>query len=400
MSRSESNIDNLIIKYLQQVLTEQETAQLNEWIAASDKNRRLFEKLAGEKWIFPELQKLYDYDEEKGWQKIKEEFPFTTPARQVLVKKIAWWRVAAAAAVVIIVLTGSYFLFFGRKPSKKEQAGIAGINKDIPAPQTNRATIQLADGRTVYLDSVANGELTWQGNIKLVKLGNGQIAYETMTGEVLREMKYNTLTNPRGSKVIDLALSDGSHVWLNAGSSVTYPVAFVGNERKVSMTGEAYFEVAHDATKPFYVSKGDMSVQVLGTRFNVNTYEDEDAVRVTLLEGSVRTTVGSFAPLMLKPGGQAVIRAGGVTLETGANLQQVMAWKDGLFSFDDAGIQAVMRELSRWYDLDVSYEGKIPAVRFSGEISRSQSFAGIMKVLGQLQVRYRIGGERHITIMP
>jgi ferric-dicitrate binding protein FerR (iron transport regulator) len=246
---------------------------------------------------------------------------------------------------------------------------------------------------------VGNGTLATQGNIKVVKLDNGQIAYQTASGDASTPLSvtYNTLNNPRGSKVIDMQLSDGSHVWLNAGSSLTYPVAFVGNERKVQITGEAYFEVAHDASKPFVVSKGVTSVEVLGTHFNVNAYDDEDALRITLLEGSVK--VASKGNLkVIKPGEQAVV-ANGINVNKDVNVEQVMAWKNGMFKFNNTNMKQIMREIARWYDVDVEYQGDFSDLNFGGFVSRQANISELLKRFSATeQVHFKVEGRKIIVM--
>ncbi len=309
-------------------------------------------------------------------------------------RKARWW---AAAAIFILFATGGYFLFFNNKGNKQDRIANGQPAKDIKAPETNRAMITLVDGRTVYLDGADNGQLAVQGNVKLVKLSNGQIAYETTTGEVLTELKYNTLNNPRGSKVIDMALADGSHVWLNAGSSITYPIAFVGNDRNVTITGEAYFEIAHDQLKPFKVSKGETTIEVLGTHFNVNAYEDEDDIKVTLLEGSVKVTSDQQS-LTIQPNQQAVVAAGNVLLNTKVDVEEVMAWKNGRFEFTGNDVESVMRQVSRWYDVQIVYEGIKPVANFRGGIGRTENVSQVLKMLELTEtVKFKIEDKKVIV---
>lgn len=339
-----------------------------------------------------------------------------------------WRRLAVAAAILLLVGLGSYFLFFNKKDIPAEIVKTV-LPADIPAPQTNRASITLANGQTVYLDSTANGQLTMQGNVKLVKLADGQIAYQTANAAIVKEIQYNTLSNPRGSSVINMTLSDGSQVWLNAGSSITYPVAFMGNERKVQITGEAYFEVVHDAASPFKVhfntplEDGGGEVEVLGTHFNINAYDDEEIIRTTLLEGKVKvSTVANRQSSIIKPGQQAIIhhlpagrqgspltssdrvvRAGidhsPLTIHDNVDLEAVMAWKNGLFSFDRADLQTVLRQLTRWYNVDAKYEGNIPQRTFGGDIGRDLTLSQVLKILEKNEVHFRIEGKT-IVVMP
>ncbi len=308
-------------------------------------------------------------------------------------KRIPWIRVSVAASVIVLIGLAAYFSFFNNSKTAPETATI--ITNDVKPPETNRATITLSNGQTVYLDSVGNGQLAMQGKIKLVKLANGSIAYESADGSVSREMMYNTLANPRGSQVATITLMDGSKVWLNAGSSITYPVAFIGNERKVTIDGEAYFEITTNTAMPFKVAKGSMEVQVLGTHFNVNAFEDEANVKVTLLEGSVKVISGSVSGV-LKPGQQAQVDAAMKIVED-VNLEQVMAWKNGLFSFESSDIKTIMRELARWYDIDIEYATEVQET-FYVKLDRNTSVSSVFKILETTGgVHFDIKGKKIIV---
>lgn len=308
------------------------------------------------------------------------------------VRRMQWKRVTVAASILLAIGLGTYFVFFNKSDKQDEIVSVEPA-KDVKAPETNRAMITLADGRTVYLDSAINGELAQQGNIKLIKLDNGQIAYQTASGEIIKELKYNTLNNPRGSKVIDMTLADGSRVWLNTGSSVTFPVAFVGDERKVTITGEAYFEVAHNSRMPFKVTKDEMEITVLGTHFNANAYDDESIIKVTLLEGSVKVN-----NTIIKPGQQAQVGTD-VKVISNVNVDEVMAWKNGRFQFGGAGIEEVMRQIARWYDVEVVYEVKPQEVHFGGGISRDVEASKVFKMLESTEaVHFRIEGKKVFVI--
>ena len=325
-----------------------------------------------------------------------------TPKQAQVIEWKRWW---AAAAILVLVLTGGYFYFTGR-PAITPVAISTG--HDVNAPANSRAMITLGNGTQVYLDSVASGQLARQGNTRLVKLPGGQVAYQSDENSINTAVMYNTLTNPLGSKVISLTLSDGTQVWLNTGSSLKYPTAFTGNERQVEITGEAYFEITHHAAMPFSVKKGDATVQVLGTHFNIKAYEDESAIRVTLLEGSVKVMKGNAGEL-LKPGEQAIIRNAlnepadhsttGISKGIDVDLDAVMAWKNGLFSFNHTDLPTVMRALGRCYNVDIVYEGKIPNLKFGGEITRNSNASQVLKILEESNVHCRIEG-RKIIVMP
>jgi transmembrane sensor len=318
-----------------------------------------------------------------------------------------WWRIAAAAAVVLAITTAIWI--FNSRTSNQSEIVLAEKNSgDITAPENNQAMITLADGSTVSLESLKNGVLAQQGNVKLMKLADGRVAYETTSGKINQPLQYNTLVNPRGSKVIDITLSDGSHLWLNAGSSITYPVAFAGRERKVAITGEAYFEVAHDPSKPFFVMKDELTVNVLGTHFNVNAYDNEKDIRVTLLEGSVQLRQGTAAAnssVTLRPGQQGVVSVAdqqsenskGIIVNHVPDIDEVMAWKNGVFHFNRTILPVVLRQFERWYNVDVVYKGVVTEKTFSGEMGNDLSLTEALEGLRDLGVRFKIEGRKLIV---
>lgn len=325
-------------------------------------------------------------DSEKIYEKIKE--ATASPKAKVVFMRRKRYSWIAAAAVVIVAL--SVWFVTNKQERGREVLNPAYTAKNIKAPMVNRATITLADGSTVFLDSVSNGQLALQGNTKLIKLADGQIAYQTSGGEVIKKLEYNTLSNPRGSKVIDMKLSDGSHVWLNSGSSITFPVAFTGKDRKITVDGEAYFEVAHDPSRPFIVSKGTASVEVLGTHFNINAYSDEKEMKVTLLQGSVKVSLNTNSKI-IKPGQQAAINEEMRIKEV--DVDEVMSWKDGIFLLNNTDLPAIMRQIGRWYDVNIVYEGKISAVKFGGGVSKDEPLSKILETLEQYGLRFELEGK-------
>lgn len=366
-SRRKKEFQKLVYKYLQGKATPEEKAFIEKYYQYFDKQERITPSIPTEEKAALEnrlLQKI------TGSIQRQEVIP--------LYKK-PFFRSAAAAAILLLVSASSYLLFF-HPFSKPEQTVSIPAANDVKPPGTNRAMITLANGQTIYLDSAANGSLTMQENVQLVKLADGQIAYKGSA----RETVYNTLTNPRNSKVIDITLADGSRVWLNAGSSLVFPVAFTGKERTVSVSGEAYFEVAHHAAMPFKVRKGETEITVLGTRFNVNAYDDDDALRITLLEGSVKIAKGSSSGV-LKPGQQAVLApeqgATAINVINTANMEETMAWKNGFFLFENADIETVMLQLSRWYDAEVVFKSRKAHDPLYVKISRDTRLSDVLKAL-------------------
>lgn len=393
MALTESDIAILILKKLRRQLTEAERVQLDEWVQSSEANKKKYLELTDVHAIQLK-RKLYLEAEQKAGQfrlpELIEDQTVSKTGTQRFIFNRGGWLVAAS----IIALLG-FGLYFYTISNKQQPAITENLPEDIPAPAVNRAMITLADGRMVYLDSVDNGQLAQLGNIKLVKLANEEIAYQTASGEIVKELQYNTLTNPRGSKVINMTLADGSHIWLNTESSITYPIAFTEHERRVELKGEGYFEVAKDKTRKFIVSSNGVTTEVLGTHFNVNAYNNEPAIKVTLLEGSVRTG-NNTGTVIIKPGQQAVTESGNVKVNKSPNLEQVMAWKNGYFSFDGLTLKQAMTQLERWYDIDVVYESGVEDVQLEGEMTRGITLNGLMIVLQKLGVHYQLEGRKLI----
>jgi len=307
------------------------------------------------------------------------------------------WR-WAAASIIFAVGIGSYFLFFN-KAVKRIEVSKTVVPNDVKAPENNKATIKTTDGQIIYLDSAANGTLMNQGNVSLVKLADGKIVYQK--GDALTPLSviYNTLTNPRGSRVIDMTFEDGSRIWLNAGSSVTYPVIFVGNERKISITGEAYFEVAHDAIKKFIVEANGIIVEDVGTAFNINAYNNEPVLKTTLVTGEINVIKYNVVKNLV-PGQQAIIdKSGNISVIKNADVELAVAWKNGFTRFKSADLGIIMRQLERWYDIDVMFEAGISGRSFTGGLSSSSNLSEVLKILEFSNIHFKLEGRR-LTVIP
>jgi transmembrane sensor len=305
--------------------------------------------------------------------------------------KRKWFQVAAAAILLFGVFT-FYKLGLSKNDIKQQ---VAKTNSEDIAPGSNKAVLTLADGSQIVLDSAANGNLTKQGNTTIIKL-DGKLAYSASgnNGEVL----YNTISTPKGG-MYQIVLSDGSKVWLNASSSLRFPTAFTGKQRNVELSGEAYFEIEKNALMPFNVAVSEMNVQVLGTHFNVMAYNEESEIKTTLLEGAVKVTKGS-AVALLKPGKQASLDNSGAIKITDAEIEKDLAWKNGMFFFENTGIKTIMQQLNRWYDADISYQGNVTNRRFTGQISRYINLSGVLKMLELTgDIPFKIEGKK-ILVTP
>ena len=321
------------------------------------------------------------------------------PAKLVTLKKLAVFSMVKYAAAVLVLLAGCILFWLTYTPAAHNTAQIKVVRKPLKnegLPGGNKATLTLADGSTINLNDAQDGVVARQGNTKIVKLVNGQLLYTA--GKTIQQNLYNTMTTPRGGQY-NLTLPDGTQVWLNAASSITYPTAFTGQERIVQMVGEAYFEVAHNAKQPFKVKVKNMEVTVLGTHFNINACEGETATKTTLLQGSVKIIKGNTTTL-LKPGQQAASS----NYNEGSSVEEVdvtesVAWKNGLFCFNDAGLGTIMRQLANWYDLDIHYEGQLPQRHFTGKVFRNLNLSEILKFLALNHINCKIEGNQ-LTLLP
>lgn len=303
---------------------------------------------------------------------------FTSPMR---------WAVAA----VLLLMAGTMTYFLLRSSSNNTQLTASSV---ITAPVKNKATLILPGGKQILLDEAGTGSLAALGAAEAVKSADGTIAYQSSAATV----EWHTITNPVGSKPIQLLLADGTAVWLNTASSITFPTIFNGNERSVTLTGEAFFEVKHNAAQPFRLHAAGQLIEDVGTSFNVNAYPDEPVIKTTLIDGAIRQ-----GTLLLKPGDQSWVYKENGRLEKRKEVDTdaAVAWKNGAFNFDHGDIVSVMRSLKRWYDVEIRYEGKVnTSLTFSGDISKSLSLPRLLKELERKDVHFRIEYNRTIVVTP
>jgi len=315
-----------------------------------------------------------------------------TDLKQAKTTKL-WFPFAAAASILLIVAAATFFLF--------HQKTDTSVNQDID-PGSYKAVLTLADGRKIALSDVTNGKLAVQAGIEITKTADGQLIYQVKQAEhkTADAALFNTISTPRGGQY-QINLPDGTKIWLNAESKLKYPANFANlKQRKVELIGEAYFEVAKNKTLPFIVSSKQQEVEVLGTHFNINTYDNELVVKTTLLEGSVlvRTSSNAIVNKVLKPGEQSVLKSGQILVNS-IDTQSEIAWKEGNFNFEDENIQSIMRKLERWYDIQVTYKGTITTNTFGGKISIHRPLSKALKLLESTgDVHFKIEGRR-ITVM-
>ena len=309
-----------------------------------------------------------------------------TPAEMPLKpfrRKLYTWLSAAAAAILI---AGSV-IYFSTDYSLEKQAELANLK-----PGKNKAELTLANGRHITLDDAIYGNLAKDAGVQITKTKDGELVYQVTDANAPTDAR-NTIKTPYGGQYM-VILPDQSKVWLNAGSSLNYPVSFAdAKTRNVTLTGEAYFEIAKDKTHPFVVKTVKQQVEVLGTHFNINSYADEPATLTTLLEGSVSVSATS-AHHILKPGEQSMLTGQGISVAP-ANTEEVMAWKNGYFRFNDEKIESVMRKIARWYNVEIKFEGEVSEEEYNGKISKFKNIAEVLEMLSETNtVHFKINGRR------
>lgn len=318
----------------------------------------------------------------------------------VKVYRLPWRGLAAAAVVAGLLAFGGWFLFGNKSAGPGEEA--IAVSADV-LPGTDKATLTLGDGTTIELDSTSSGALSKGAGYVIHKTG-GELIYEELKGKEAR-VTYNTIRIPRGGQ-FRLTLPDGSKVWLNSESSLRYPTVFIGKDRIVELNGEGYFEVARNVSggksRPFKINVNNSEiVEVLGTSFNIMAYANERGIKTTLLKGSVKVDkIGTNISQVLKPGQQSVYTdRDGFQIRSDINAYDEISWKDGIISYRDADVQAIMRYLERWYDVKVVYEGEVPKRSFTGGFSRNFPLSRVLKVLELNDIRFRFA-DRQITVLP
>lgn len=364
----QDRLHNILQKYLDGSATPEETAALHDWYRSAGATEV--------EWPVDDPAGIDDV-RERMLDRLQRE-AFGKNAAPAAVRRL---RLAlAAAAIVLLLSTVAYLRYIHRTPPATPPMAHDAL------PGGNKATLILGGGQAITLDSAHQGLLATQGGIAVQKSGKGELVYEGAPTTV--ETAYNTILTPNGGTYA-VTLSDGTKVWLNAASSLKYPVTFTGGVRSVDLTGEAYFEVAKDA-KPFTVHCLGQTIDVLGTHFNVNAYTNESSIKTTLLQGKVKVN-----NTLLQPGEQSTVGADGkVHLMNNIDTAEVMAWKNGMFQFDEADIGTVMRQIGRWYDVDVVYEGKLPDDHFRGKIPRNVNASQVLQILAIGGIEFTIAGKK------
>lgn len=383
------SFEDLLNKYITGTISDEERQQLLDLLASRENEEKLAaiidKELHQNHFGIPEDQTIL--------AAIQQNLAKGISKRKVERKPIIYIkRLAVAAVFILLVGIGIYWL---ANPQKSKAVAVKDQpqQKDI-LPGGNKAILRLANGTQIILDSASEGTLAQEGKVKIIKLDDGKLAYNTdgQTAALL----YNTISTPIGGQY-QLVLADGTKVWLNASSSLRFPAAFAGKARKVELTGEGYFEVARNAAMPFHVKVNTLDVAVLGTHFNVNSYQDEAFVRTTLLEGKVKVSSENGTET-LSPGQQAAVdKSGMMKTLSEINTEEVVAWKNGLFQFESADLASILRQAERWYNVQFEYQSKIND-GFTGQISRNVNLSQLLKILELTgKVHFDIQGTKVIV---
>lgn len=360
----------------------------NQGLASAEEKAKL------ENWYMQKSDSLYLKDDEIDFDSIDEELSLRTfqyagiISRKAPAKQFKLWRRIAAAAAIILVAGAAIFYYTNQSPNYNNS--LAELQAHDIAPGSNKAVLTLANGQQISLTDAQNGKLANEANTVIKKTADGQLIY-LGNNETQREPIYNTISTPVGGQYT-LILSEGTKVILNAASSLKYPAQFKGKDRVVELSGEGYFEVAHDKSKPFKVISRNQTVEVLGTHFNINSYLDEPNIKTTLLEGSVNVN-----GTIIKPKQQAIFNNRSIQVME-VDPEEVVAWKNGLFKFDHTDIRTLMRQIARWYDVEVVYEGTVKDGQFYGKIERSYTLSEVLKVLELGNLHFRVEGRKIIVL--
>lgn len=390
----ESRLHYLFRIYINKTATAAERGELMA-LLDSHENDEEIKALLAESWNEPSMQDfVFDEGQVNEMLSNIHDQEKLQPAAVVELKRspFRWMRVAAAAILLLAVSGMAVWLSTTSTPSPaaEKPAIIAKADAQI-APGGNKAVLTLANGANILLDSSREGTITVQGHVKVIQLNTGALSYAD-EGSNEQEVAYNTLSTPKGGQY-QVVLADGTRVWLNASSSIRFPTKFTGRERHVSVTGEAYFEVAKKSGMPFSISVNEMRVEVLGTHFNIMAYEDESSINTTLLEGSVKVSKGGKEKILV-PGQEAKLGKANDFKIVEPDIAEVMAWKNGWFQFNATAVEDAMRQIARWYDVEVVYEAEVPDIHFSGMVSRQNSLSQVMKIMQEGGLQFRIEGRK------
>jgi ferric-dicitrate binding protein FerR (iron transport regulator) len=370
-------LEILVHKYLKGTATESEIQSLNQWYQQQQLVNNEWEADSPDEETIIKAEMFDVISNRTGIQQRRQS------------TRTIWWSLTAAASLLLLIGTGLY-LFHSKQSAAPQEANLL---LDDALPGSNGAILTLSNGQKIQLGNGNTILSDINKTDRIKKYSDSVVVYNSSKNEQVSPTAYNTITTPNG-KQFHIVLPDGTKVFMNAASSLQYPLAFSGSERLVKLTGEAYFEVVHNSRMPFRVQVDKQIIEDIGTEFNINSYNDNGTLAVTVLEGSAKVQINKNA-VTLTPGQQSLTTTGTDQIVVqSADTESVLAWKNGLFHFNNAPIDLVLRQLARWYDLEVIYEGNIPKKTIDGEIYRDVKFSEVFMILKALQINYRIEGRK------
>jgi transmembrane sensor len=366
----------------------------NKWLAGHPDEAMRIEEL--KRTVIMMARASQEMLRDKHFEEFQQKMAGALATLPVITKKRSFWKPSLAAAAVVLMITSAALIYFrAQKPVKNN----AIVQKKEIKPGSNKAVLTLANGQKIILTDSVNGQIAIQANIKITKTAKGQIVYELPkgVGDNAPAPVFNTVEAPTGGQW-EVVLPDGSKVWLNARSSLTYPTYFAGDERKVQLKGEAYFEIAHNKRMPFKVISKGQTVEVLGTHFDIMAYDDEQLMKTTLLEGSIKISDSGRSHILV-PGEQAQVSDALMKVTNEVDLEDVMAWKNGYFKFNES-LESIMRKVARWYDIEITYANNVdPSLHFGGKISRYKNLSSTLKIMELTgNIHFKVVGRR-VTVM-
>lgn len=387
-------ISELLFKHLSGTLDPVEREELMDWAGAHPDNLRLLEQVNDESRLDADLERWFAIPKRALEDDARLEAEVARHERRVKAGSIRRWLPYAAAVLLAGILIGFYTKHVFIREYRGSQP-VPTASADV-VPGSDKAVLTLGDGSELILGSGNEGNIADQNGVKIIQLDGGKLSYQD--AGAADEVLYNTITTPRGGQY-QVVLPDGSTVRLNAASSLRYPTRFVGAAREVYLTGQAYFEVAASETDPFIVKTGMVDVAALGTRFDIMAYPEEKELNTTLVQGSVRVSEQETG-VLLKPGQQASRVKGEKLSVREVNLEEAVAWTNGLFYFGGVPVAYIMRQIQRWYDVEVEYRGDVSSVQLSGFISRKKDIKDLLDALEDTgDVTFKLEG-RNVIVQP
>jgi transmembrane sensor len=378
----------LITRFIDGTIDFAELQELDSWRKESPEKESLFQELTNPEMQEHAIKKMQRYDTAGSFDKIKQIIQDNDKQRKVI--SMRWLKILAAATTLAVA---SILLFTYEFHKSTNSIVSLKPHPQYIAPGSDKAILTLANGKKIIINQRGTGIVAVQAGVQINNTIDGKIIYTEANQLTQNMIEFNTIETPKAGKY-QLQLPDGTKVWLNADTKLHYPIAFKGKERNVELMGEAYFEVAKDKTKPFSVFSNGQKVTVLGTHFNINSYKDEGHIATTLVEGSVQVSFGNSKEI-LKPGQQSSLRNGEIKVSK-ADIHLAIAWKDGQLAFLRTDLKSVLRQIARWYDIEVEYVGKVPDFTISGDVSRDADLSSMLEILKLYDVHFIQHGRKLI----